>query len=204
MKLNNKYTRPILISFVLLLGAVAVFIYPRNTKAIDFSSCPYFSIISITPGGAVTPPGNISGLRQKIIAEARKEFDAKVCGSGSQQNEGTPQKYVKYTCGLSPSDWAWCAGFAGWVYGHAGANFPHTCAANGMMDSLKYKYNINSKIPKPGDMIQKDHHIGIVYNIIGTRLYTIEGNAGTCVMIKSYPNYGRGTWLRFGNSFEAE
>jgi len=200
---NKKTTHLVAVIFSTLLLIVIISINPKLVRAVDFFSCPYFSPTAIIPG-AFTPPTNLTGIRQKIIDEAQKEFDAKVCGTGSQQNEGDPQKYVKYACGLSPSDWPWCAGFAGWVYGHAGASFPHTCAANGMMDSLKYKYDITTKIPKPGDMIQKDHHIGIVYNIVGTRLYTIEGNAGACVMIKSYPNYGRGTWLRFGNSFEAE
>jgi CHAP domain len=150
-------------------------------------------------------------LRKKIVAEALAEKNKPVCGTGDQQNEGEPQKYTRYTCSLgsttSGSSYPWCAGFTGWVYGHAGAPFPRTCGAWEFMSALKYHWSIGSGIPKPGDVVQRgcascNHHVGIVYKVVGTTLYTIEGNAGRCVQIKSYSNYGRNDWYRYGNSFE--
>lgn len=188
---------------ILALMGLALVIFGFTQMSLTTLDANAVEVAENDPGGDL---GDVSEIRKKIVQIAKGEIG--VCGTGFEENKGEPQKYTRYTCGLgSPttgSSWRWCAGFTGWVYGHAGVDFPRTCLANSFMSGLKYKYSITSGIPKPGDVVQRNAHVGIVYKVEGTKLYTIEGNAGRCVQILSYPNYGRnrGGWINYGNSFE--
>jgi hypothetical protein len=149
------------------------------------------------PPTTTNPPVNSSADRAKIVQTALAEVGT--CGYGFEQNEGPPQKYTKYTCGMGGST-RWCAGFVGYVYGKSGVSYPRTCTANDMYNAMTNKRSINSgAVPQPGDAIHKDHHIGIVYKVVGNTLYTIEGNKTACVGVFKYPNYKTSSpWVNFG------
>lgn len=163
------------------------------------------ALMGANPDSAAGNPASdqpTSATRAQVIAVAKGEIGT--CGTGSQQNEGEPQKYTKYTCGLgspsSGSDWAWCAGFVGYAYGKAGLEFPHTCGANEIYDALDDKQSIDGDVaPQPGDTVHKDHHVGLVYKLEGNTLYTIEGNKTACVDIFKYPNYKHSQWVNFAH-----
>ncbi len=149
-----------------------------------------------------TTPGSPSGVKGMIVDIALVEANLPVCGTGSQQNYGPVCKYQLYAgcaCGAP-----WCAAFVSWVYNKAGSNIPKTCGALLSYKSMPYEYDIDVVVPQAGDIVYAPRsggtgHVGIVWKIVGTTLYTIEGNSGTCVEKNSYRDYGRSRWTNVGS-----
>jgi hypothetical protein len=93
---------------------------------------------------------------------------------------------------------AWCVVFIWWVMRKAGvpatvfpkkANVFNPPADGGVRKWFKdrHRYRPASSMPKEGDLvIFKKSHIGIVENVEGNKIFTVEGNAGDRVRKHSY------------------
>ena len=154
-----------------------------------------------TPGtGTTTPAGPVAQRAVTIaVGELGKGYTrGNNCG-------GDTAKYQSYAGCLGCGDsYPWCAAFVSWVFHEAsGTNKIRTCGSKAALNSFPIVKSINSEIPKPGDVVWRSRggglgHIAIVEKVVGSTLYTIEGNAASKVIRKSYSNYGRGSWSSIG------
>lgn len=117
----------------------------------------------------------------------------------SQVGNG-PYKYRKWYYGTEQYGVAWCAVFVSWCLAQAGINGIKTdgagCFAREYSTVGKWyesEYSNSSTTPKVGDIVtftwnyagrypNQDRyysdHVGIVYNVDASYIYTVEGNAG--------------------------
>ena len=107
----------------------------------------------------------------------------------------------------------WCAAFVSWLFGEGQGNnsnnpLDFTASVSNLREQAKaegYYSEVGSYTPVPGDiMIQKNNnssHTGIVVATSGNIIYTIEGNSGDQVRLRSYEiggeNYQKiSGWIR--------
>ena len=130
----------------------------------------------------------------------------------SQAGNG-PYKYRKWFYGTEQYGVAWCAVFVSWCLAQAGITGIKTdgagCFAREYQTTGKWhesEYSDSSTTPKAGDIVtftwnyagryyNQDRyysdHVGIVYAVDNTYIYTVEGNAGnsndtSAVKLKAY------------------
>lgn len=122
-------------------------------------------------------------------------------------NRGTMEKYG------GGAGVPWCAAFVSWLFGEGQGNnsnnpLDFTASVSNLREQAKaegYYSEVGSYTPVPGDiMIQKSNnssHTGIVVATSGNIIYTIEGNSGDQVRLRSYEiggeNYQKiSGWIR--------
>ena len=134
----------------------------------------------------------IQRVRQIALEEAKKS----AAGALDQLKPvGTNTNNVKYNTAfygfaeVNP-DKAWCVVFIWWVMRKAGVPatvFPKKAsvfkAADGGVRKWfqdRHRFMSASSMPKVGDLVVFKHsHIGIVENVQGNTIFTVEGNAAT-------------------------
>ena len=141
----------------------------------------------------------IQRVRRIALEEARKSA-AGALDSGKPI--GTNTNNVKYNTAYygfaeNNPDKAWCVVFIWWVMRHAGVPatvFPKKAsvfrAADGGVRAwfrARHLYKDDSSMPMAGDLVVfKSSHIGIVENVQGNTIFTVEGNASNRVRRRSY------------------
>jgi hypothetical protein len=141
----------------------------------------------------------IQRVRQIALEEAKKS----AAGALDQLKPvGTNTNNVKYNTAfygfaeVNP-DKAWCVVFIWWVMRKAGVPatvFPKKAsvfkAADGGVRKWfqdRHRFMSASSMPKVGDLVVFKHsHIGIVENVQGNTIFTVEGNASDRVRRRSY------------------
>jgi|GEM_PF-340362 len=141
-----------------------------------------------------------------------KQLKKLVAIAKSQAGNG-PYKYRKWYYGTEQYGVAWCAVFVSWCLAQAGITGIKTdgagCFAREYQTQGKWyesEYTLSSTTPKAGDIVtftwnyagrytNQDRyysdHVGIVYAVDNTYIYTVEGNAGnsndtSTVKLKAY------------------
>ena len=141
-----------------------------------------------------------------------KQMKKLVSIAKSQAGNG-PYKYRKWFYGTEQYGVAWCAVFVSWCLAQAGITGIKTdgagCFAREYQTQGKWyesEYTSSSTTPKAGDIVtftwnyagryyNQDRyysdHVGIVYAVDNTYIYTVEGNAGnsndtSTVKLKAY------------------
>ena len=115
---------------------------------------------------------NTGNYRTDIIGVARTQI-------GYRE---TFDNRTKYGAWLGVDDLPWCASFISWCARQAG--IPTSVIKNSSVASPGYSYfNLTRKdgreyTPVPGDLFFKRDfsHVGLVYQVVGEYIYTIEGN----------------------------
>jgi CHAP domain len=140
----------------------------------------------------------IQRVRRIALEEARKSA-AGVSGTFRVGGNTNNVKYNTAFYGFAEDnpDKAWCVVFIWWVMREAGVPatvFPKVASvfkqknAN-VRDFFKahHRFMSASSMPTVGDLvIFKSSHIGIVENVQGNTIFTVEGNAGNRVRRRSY------------------
>lgn len=158
--------------------------------------------------GVVPTPVNLVDKLIKVATDevgyhekkSNANLDDKTANSGNAN-------YTKYGKWFGYPNSAWCAVFVAWCAATAG--IPYTkdssksMASGGMYVNagcgsiVNYAKNqkkwVNKNSPKVGDLVFFDwqpnnsaDHIGIVYKVEGSKIYTIEGNSSDMVRTRSY------------------
>ena len=143
----------------------------------------------------------IQRVRRIALEEAQKSARG---GLNLLKPIGTNTNNVKYNTAYygfaekNNPDKAWCVVFIWWVMRMAGVPatvFPKKAsvfrAADGGVRAwfkARNRYMSASSMPKVGDLVVfKSSHIGIVENVQGNTILTVEGNASNRVRRRSYP-----------------
>lgn len=113
---------------------------------------------------------------QKVIDIAIGELGKQEIPKGS--NWGTHVKKYLASVGLNfPA--SWCMAFVYWCFKEAGFTTAHK--SGGVLNVWNSRPNNRVVTPKPGDVFIMDHgkglgHTGIVVEVDGDKIHTIEGN----------------------------
>src|SRR5829696_7174464 len=139
----------------------------------------------------------IQQVRKIALKEAKKSHDG-VAGT-FKTNHSNNVKYNTAFYGFAENnpDKAWCVVFIWWVMRKAGVPatvFPKKAsvfkAADGGVRKWfqdRDRFKSASSMPKVGDLVVFKHsHIGIVENVEGNTIFTVEGNASNRVKRRSY------------------
>ena len=158
------------------------------SKATNGSSFAGMLTNAMGPGalGAVSPTAPIagaSGTGARIVAAAAGEVGQAEQPPGSNDSPRIAQ-YRAATAG-SPGPGPWCGYFVSWACKQAGVPLMDHGQGSGSVDAI-YAWAQQSGrahatgsgyVPKPGDLIVFNQHIGIVENVLpGGKIQTIEGN----------------------------
>jgi CHAP domain len=141
----------------------------------------------------------IKRVRRIALEEAKKSADGAL---NELKPPGTNTNNVKYNTAFygfaeNNPDKAWCVVFIWWVMRKAGVPatvFPKKAsvfrAADGGVRAwfkARHRFKDDSSMPMVGDLvIFKSSHIGIVENVQGNIIFTVEGNASNRVKRRSY------------------
>jgi hypothetical protein len=151
------------------------------------------------PGAAgtaspVAPVGGAgSGAGAAIVAAAAGEVGQAEQPPGSNDSPRIAQ-YRAATAG-SPGPGPWCAYFASWACRQAGVPVGDHGEGFGSVDALyawaqrsgRAAPNGSGYVPRPGDLIVFDEHIGVVENVLpGGQIQTIEGNSSDQVSRRTH------------------
>jgi hypothetical protein len=139
----------------------------------------------------------IQRVRRIALEEARKSA-ASVPGTFKTHNTNNV-KYNTAFYGFAEDnpDKAWCVVFIWWVMRKAGVPatvFPKKASVFRAQDGgvrawfkARHRFMPASSVPKAGDLvIFKRSHIGIVENVQGNTIFTVEGNASNRIRRRSY------------------
>jgi hypothetical protein len=139
------------------------------------------------------PIGGASGTGAAIVAAAAGEVGQAEQPPGSNDSPRIAQ-YRAATAG-SPGPGPWCAYFVSWACKQAGVPVGDHGQGFGSVDAL-YSWaqhagraqSVGSGyVPKPGDLIVFNQHIGIVENVLpGGQIQTIEGNSSDRVSRRTH------------------
>jgi CHAP domain len=143
---------------------------------------------AIGPGaaGAVSPTTPIAGgtgAGARIVAAAAGEVGQAESPPGSNDSPRIAM-YRSATAG-NPGPGPWCGYFVSWAAKQAGVPLMDHGQGSGSVDAIyswaqqtgKAASASSGYVPKPGDLIVFNEHIGIVENVLpGGRIQTIEGN----------------------------
>ena len=114
--------------------------------------------------------GIASAAEPALVVVARAQI-----GNGETWGDNRGAYVRKYLNGKE--NLPWCAGFVSYCFRRAGYNMPYTLRAK---DYLKYGKQV--KKPIPGDLIVLSRsgggHVGIIEQVKGDTITTIEGNTG--------------------------
>ncbi|HEV2412516.1 MAG TPA: serine hydrolase [Candidatus Saccharimonadales bacterium] len=172
--------------------------YMKNVYALVTSK---FSQSGQGPGGSNSPCSSSTGVtvsNSNIVNVALQQDVAWNSNPGSDHS-----LFVKYTANQSYLIGEWCAAFVSWVYMTAGVPLSGGGGPSWLIGSafgiMRYMQThgiwtangANAAAPQPGDVVvfcfqgstcgtstSFESHIGIVDQVVGNDLYTIEGNAG--------------------------
>lgn len=131
------------------------------------------------------PPGALFGSADtaaRIVGVAREEIGQAEMPPGSNDSPRIAA-YRSATAGSGVGPW--CAYFTSWVARQAGAPLGDGGEGFGSVDALYAWAQRSGKalpatgaVPRPGDLIVFDEHIGVVEGVLGDgRIQTIEGNS---------------------------
>jgi hypothetical protein len=139
------------------------------------------------------PIGGASGTGAAIVAAAAGEVGQAEQPPGSNDSPRIAQ-YRAATAG-APGPGPWCAYFVSWACKQAGVPVGDHGQGFGSVDAL-YSWaqhagraqSVGSGyVPKPGDLIVFNQHIGIVENVLpGGQIQTIEGNSSDRVSRRTH------------------
>ncbi len=179
------------------------------------------SVFALTPGYTVSSSYKNGAYYQKLLDVELTGNQAKDIvnvalsqigyheGSGSSDlsgsNSSSGGNYTEYGKWFGQQS-NWCAIFISWCAAQAGiptSIIKKNAVASG--NSCQYgetKYSFGSRTPQPGDIlyIQNDSdsavdHVGLVYKVDDTYIYSVEGNFGNKVgTIKYYRSSGKQTY----------
>jgi hypothetical protein len=147
--------------------------------------------------GAVSPTAPIagaSGAGARIVAAAAGEVGQAEQPPGSNDSPRIAA-YRSATAG-SPGPGPWCAYFVSWACKQAGVPLMDHGQGSGSVDAIyawaqqagRAHPSGSSYVPKPGDLIVFNQHIGIVENVLpGGQIQTIEGNSSDRVSRRTHP-----------------
>jgi hypothetical protein len=150
------------------------------------------------PGAAglaspLTPIGGASGGGAAIVAAAAGEVGQAEQPPGSNDSPRIAQ-YRAATAG-APGPGPWCAYFASWACRQAGVPVGDHGEGFGSVDALyawaqrtgRAAPNGSGYVPKPGDLIVFNEHIGVVENVLPNgQIQTIEGNSSDQVSRRTH------------------
>jgi hypothetical protein len=146
--------------------------------------------------GAASPTAPIagaSGSGAAIVAAAAGEVGQAESPPGSNDSPRIAQ-YRAATAG-APGPGPWCAYFVSWAAKQAGVPLGDHGQGFGSVDALyswaqhagKAQSVGSGYVPKPGDLIVFNQHIGIVENVLpGGQIQTIEGNSSDRVSRRTH------------------
>jgi hypothetical protein len=146
--------------------------------------------------GAVSPTAPIagaSGTGAAIVAAAAGEVGQAEQPPGSNDSPRIAQ-YRSATAG-APGPGPWCAYFVSWACKQAGVPVGDHGQGFGSVDALyswaqhagRAQPVSSGYMPKPGDLIVFNQHIGIVENVLpGGQIQTIEGNSSDRVSRRTH------------------
>jgi hypothetical protein len=146
--------------------------------------------------GAASPNAPIagaSGSGARIVAAAAGEVGQAEQPPGSNDSPRIAL-YRSATAG-SPGPGPWCAYFASWACKQAGVPLMDHGQGSGSVDAIYAWANQSGRghsvssgyVPKPGDLIVFNQHIGIVENVLpGGQIQTIEGNSSDRVSRRTH------------------
>ena len=146
--------------------------------------------------GAASPTAPIagaSGTGASIVAAAAGEVGQAEQPPGSNDSPRIAQ-YRSATAG-SPGPGPWCAYFVSWAAKQAGVPLGDHGQGFGSVDALyswaqhagRAQPVSSGYVPKPGDLIVFNQHIGIVENVLpGGQIQTIEGNSSDRVSRRTH------------------
>jgi hypothetical protein len=146
--------------------------------------------------GAASPTAPIagaSGAGASIVAAAAGEVGQAEQPPGSNDSPRIAQ-YRSATAG-SPGPGPWCAYFVSWAAKQAGVPLGDHGQGFGSVDALyswaqhagRAQPVSSGYVPKPGDLIVFNQHIGIVENVLpGGQIQTIEGNSSDRVSRRTH------------------
>jgi hypothetical protein len=142
----------------------------------------------------VAPVAGASGPGAAIVAAASGEVGQAEMPPGSNDSPRIAQ-YRAATAG-APGPGPWCAYFTSWAARQAGVPLGDHGEGFGSVDAL-YAWAQRSGraapagsgyVPKPGDLIVFNQHIGIVENVLPSgQIQTIEGNSSDQVSRRTRP-----------------
>jgi hypothetical protein len=144
-----------------------------------------------TATSSVAPAGGSVG--EKILNAARGEIGVTESPPGSNNSPRIAQ-YRQATAG-SPGPGPWCAYFVSWACKQAGVPVGDHGQGFGSVDALyswaqhagRAQPVSSGYVPKPGDLIVFNQHIGIVENVLpGGQIQTIEGNSSDRVSRRTH------------------
>jgi hypothetical protein len=139
------------------------------------------------------PIAGVGGAGAAIVAAAAGEVGQAEQPPGSNDSPRIAQ-YRSATAG-APGPGPWCAYFVSWACRQAGVPVGEGGHGSGSVDAL-YGWAQRSGraqpvgsgyVPKPGDLIVFNQHIGIVENVLpGGQIQTIEGNSSDRVSRRTH------------------
>jgi CHAP domain-containing protein len=168
------------------------------SQATNSSSFAGMLTNAIGPGavGAASPTAPIagaSGTGAAIVAAAAGEVGQAEQPPGSNDSPRIAQ-YRSATAG-APGPGPWCAYFVSWACKQAGVPVGDHGQGFGSVDALyswaqhagRAQPVSSGYVPKPGDLIVFNQHIGIVENVLpGGQIQTIEGNSSDRVSRRTH------------------
>jgi CHAP domain len=142
----------------------------------------------------VAPIAGASGTGARIVAAAAGEVGQAEQPPGSNDSPRIAA-YRSATAGAGGPG-PWCAYFVSWACKQAGVPLMDHGQGSGSVDAI-YAWAQQSGrghsvgsgyVPKPGDLIVFNQHIGIVENVLPDgRIQTIEGNSSDSVARRTHP-----------------
>lgn len=139
------------------------------------------------------PIAGVGGSGAAIVAAAAGEVGQAEQPPGSNDSPRIAQ-YRSATAG-APGPGPWCAYFVSWACQQAGVPVGEGGHGSGSVDALYSWAQRNGRaqpvgsgyVPRPGDLIVFNQHIGIVENVLpGGQIQTIEGNSSDRVSRRTH------------------
>jgi hypothetical protein len=173
---------------------------PTQTTATAAGNSSFAGMLTSAMGPGATgslaplaPVAGAGGPGAAIVAAASAEVGQAEMPPGSNDSPRIAQ-YRAATAG-APGPGPWCAYFTSWACRQAGVPVGDHGEGFGSVDAL-YAWAQRSGraaptgsgyVPKPGDLIVFNQHIGIVENVLpGGQIQTIEGNSSDRVSRRTH------------------
>jgi hypothetical protein len=171
---------------------------PNGASAAGGSSFSGMLTNAMGPGAVGTasptaPIAGVGGSGAAIVAAAAGEVGQAEQPPGSNDSPRIAQ-YRSATAG-APGPGPWCAYFVSWACRQAGVPVGEGGNGSGSVDALYAWAQRTGRgqpvgsgyVPRPGDLIVFNQHIGIVENVLpGGQIQTIEGNSSDRVSRRTH------------------
>lgn len=127
-------------------------------------------------------PGRSAGLRERIVHIAVREMGV---SEATGHNDGARVEEYLACTGLGKG-YAWCAAFVSWTYAQAGLAAPRNAWSPALFPMARRytKKEIQQKAFRQADLfaihsasLGRINHVGIVREVAGTWIWTVEGNS---------------------------